>query len=462
MGQTPRALQPSLSERHFFGAELRRLREQANLSQARLGAMIRFSADLVRRVETADRFPSQEFVEACDKALATDGALMRLLPLLEQTRNSERVPAAASPTSHAGSISLSPTSSAETPGLADMVKRVPFQPGVLDRAALDWLNAPAGPRLPITRQPNSPDQVSEEDLFSAETALAMFRQLDHTHGAGRVHDQVQRYVESELNRLLANTPASEAIGQQLNTLAAGFFELCGYQAVDTGAHGLAQRRYLRALQLTQSADDRLYGSYLLAVNVGHLALHCGHPEASLRMALTAVRGSEIQATPAVTAALHAVVARAHARLGRESDCLTHLDIADGQLNRSNTEDEPVWIRYFTPAYLADEIAHCFHDLGRPQQTQRHLGDALATLSPTHVRRLAIDTALLASSLAAAGRIDEACFTAREAVDHAAKTASHRCLQRIVEVQADLEPYRCEPEVREFGEYVRHQLPLATL
>ncbi|TDC58605.1 XRE family transcriptional regulator, partial [Micromonospora sp. KC207] len=333
---------------------------------------------------------------------------------------------------------------------------------VLDRAALDWLNAAAGPRLSAAGRPGSPDQVSEEDLSSAETALTMFRQLDHTHGAGRVHARVQRYVEGELNRLLANPPTSEAIGRRLYTLAAGFFELCGYQAVDTGAHGLAQRRYLRALRLTQAADDRLYGSYLLAVNIGHLTLHCGHPEPALRMALTAVRGSETQTTPAVGAALHAVVARTYARLGRESDCMAHLDIAERQMARSKPEDEPSWIRYFNAAYLADELAHCFHDLGRPQQTQRHLGEALTALSPTHVRRLTIDTALLASSLAAAGCIDEACAAARVAVDHAAQTTSHRCLERIVEVQADLEPYRCEPEVREFGEYVRHQLPLAAV
>ncbi|MDO3704063.1 helix-turn-helix transcriptional regulator [Micromonospora sp. C28SCA-DRY-2] len=462
MGQTPRALQPSLSERHFFGAELRRLRERANLSQARLGAVIRFSADLVRRVETADRFPSREFVEACDKALGTGGALMRLLPLLGKKRTSEGKPMAVSPAGQGNLSSLLSNHSAETSRLAEMVVRVPFQPGVLDRAALDWLNAPAGPRLSVAGRSGSSDQVCEEDLYSAETALAMFRQLDHTHGAGRIHAQVQRYVEGELNRLLAKSPASEAIGRRLYTLAAGFFELCGYQAVDAGAHGLAQRRYLRALRLTQAADDRLYGSYLLAVNIGHLALHCGHPEPALRMALTAVRGSETQATPAVGASPHAVVARTHARLGREGDCLTHLDIAERQLARSGPEDEPPWIRYFNPAYLADEIAHCFHDLGRPQQTQRHVAEALTALSPTHVRRLAIDTALLASSLAAAGRIDEACATARAAVDHAARTTSHRCLQRIVEVQADLEPYRCEPEVREFGEYVRHQLPLAAV
>ncbi|TNH22318.1 helix-turn-helix domain-containing protein [Micromonospora orduensis] len=461
MGQTPRMLQPSLSQRHFFGAELRRLRERANLSQARLGAMIRFSADLIRRVETADRFPSREFVEACDRALAAKGALVRLLPLLEERRATEGM-RTISPSSPTNAGTLPAAQAEETPGVADMVVRVPFQPGVLDRAALDWLNASAGPHLSVADLAGSPDLVCEEALDSAETALAMFRQLDHTHGAGRVHAQVQRYVERELNRLLASPPASEPIGRHLYTLAAGFFELCGYQAVDTGAYGLAQRRYLRALRLTEAAGDRLYGSYLLAVNIGHLALHCGHPEAARGMALTAVRGSETRATPAVAAALHAVVARTHARLGCEGDCLTHLDIAERQLARSKPEDEPAWIGYFDAAYLADEIAHCFHDLGRPQHTQQHLGDALTALSPTHVRRLAIDTALLASSFAAAGRFDEACATARKAVDHAAQTTSHRCLQRIVEVQADLEPYRCEREVREFGEYVRYRLPLAAV
>lgn len=460
MGQTPRRLQPSLSERHFFGAELRRLRERANLSQARLGVMIRFSADLVRRVETADRFPSREFAEACDKALATGGALMRLLPLLDKNRASGGKPA----TLRAGAEFSSVLSDRlmATSGLAEMIVGVPFQPGALDRAALDWLNAATGPRLSRAGRPGSPDQVDEEDLHSAETALAMYRQLDHAHGAGRVHADVQRYVEGELNRLLANTPVSETAGRRLYRLAAGFFELCGYQAVDSGAHGLAQRRYLRALRLTEAANDRLYGSYLLAVNIGHLALHCGHPEPAHRVAMTAVRGSEAQVTPAVAAALHAVVARTHARLGREGDCLTHLDIAERQLALSKVEDEPVWIRYFNAAYLADEMAHCFHDLGQPRQTQRHLGDALTALSPTHVRRLAIDTALMASSWAVSGRIDEACATARQAVDYAAQTTSHRCLQRIVEVQVDLEPYRCEPEVREFGEYVRHRLPLAAL
>ncbi|MER7169600.1 helix-turn-helix transcriptional regulator [Micromonospora sp. NPDC000207] len=462
MGQTPRKLEPAASERHFFGFELRRLREQASLSQARLGALIRFSPDLVRRVETADRFPSLQFVQACDEALSADGALMRLLPLLETRRSLERSTPANPPTVVPVPLATSSLAAPnKTNQHSDLVKRVPFQPGVLDSAALDWLNASRSGDSPPSRF-RAANRVTEDELAAAENTLTVFRQMDHTHGAGRIHAQVQQYIEGELNRLLAGVPASEPIDRHLKTLAAGFFELCGYQAVDTGAYGLAQRRYLRALRLAQTAGDRCYGGYLLAVNIGHLALHCNHPEVSLRMAIAALTGCESQATPATRAALHAVVARAHARLGHEADAVAHLTVAEKQLTRSRPEEEPSWLRYFTWAYLADELAHCFHDLGQAPQTQRHLDEALTSLSPSHVRRLAIDTALLASSLAAAGHLEEACVAARKAVDQAARTTSHRCLERIVDVQVDLDPFRGEPEVRELSDYIRHQLPLAAV
>jgi transcriptional regulator with XRE-family HTH domain len=443
MAQVARRLHPSVSPRHYFGAELRRLRERAHLSQAQLGSRICFSADLIRRVETAERHPSRRFAELCDAALQSGGVLARLWPLLE--RQSSRPPAPAAP----------PVSGVE------LLSRVPFQPGVLDRAALDWLTA--DPRSSPDRIARGPDVtwVTDEDVQSAAEVLATFRTVDHTTGAGHVHARVQAFVDHELAQLLDATPTDPAVGRRLSGLAAGFFELCGYQAVDTGADGLAQRHYLRALRLAQVADDRAYGGYLLAVNIAHLALHCNHPEPALRLAMTAIAGTEDSATPTVQAALHAVVARAHARLGREAECTTHLIMAENQLAADSDAAEPTWISYFTPAYLADEMAHCFHDLGRPDPARRHVEAALAGLDRTHVRRLAIDTALLGSSLAASGRVDEACAVTRAAVDHAAATASHRCLQRIVDVQVELEPYRTEREVRELRDHVRTRLPAAT-
>jgi transcriptional regulator with XRE-family HTH domain len=82
----PRELDPAASVGAFFGAELRRYREAADLSQERLGEIIGYSGRLVGLVETARRTPSRDLAERCDAALGTDGTLARLWPLLNRDR----------------------------------------------------------------------------------------------------------------------------------------------------------------------------------------------------------------------------------------------------------------------------------------------------------------------------------------------------------------------------------------
>jgi transcriptional regulator with XRE-family HTH domain len=86
MANPPRPLTPHASIRHFFGAELRRLREQAGLSAAQLGEKVHYSGDHVAKIEKAERWPKLELAQALDQALATDGTLARLFPLLETER----------------------------------------------------------------------------------------------------------------------------------------------------------------------------------------------------------------------------------------------------------------------------------------------------------------------------------------------------------------------------------------
>lgn len=275
--------------------------------------------------------------------------------------------------------------------------RIPFLPAVVERTALDWLiEAQTSARDPVRGA--HPAGVDQGEVESAAAALQRFRSLDHAHGSGHVHGKVEQFIADQLGPMIDSDAASRGRGVRLHTLAVGFYEFSGYQAVDTGADGLAQRRYLRALQLSQVIQDRTYGAYLLAVSLGHLALHCNHPEAALRAALAAAAGSGTAASPAVRAALHAVVARAHARAGRVRECTAELLAAESMLQRSDPDDEPAWIRYFTSAYLADEMAHCFADLGDHSEARRCVDTALASLQPGHLRRLTIDTALLASSL----------------------------------------------------------------
>lgn len=66
-----------------FGAELRRRREAAGLSQPALGRLARYDRTLISKVETGAELPSAAFAEAVDQALEAGGALSGLAPLSE-------------------------------------------------------------------------------------------------------------------------------------------------------------------------------------------------------------------------------------------------------------------------------------------------------------------------------------------------------------------------------------------
>jgi hypothetical protein len=66
----------------FFGAELRRVRVAADMSQDQLGRKLSFSGDLVGKIETCDRAPTPTFAAGCDDAFPhLDGLFTRLLEL---------------------------------------------------------------------------------------------------------------------------------------------------------------------------------------------------------------------------------------------------------------------------------------------------------------------------------------------------------------------------------------------
>ncbi|MFF2061507.1 helix-turn-helix domain-containing protein [Streptomyces sp. NPDC058200] len=79
---TIRELDPSASPLDYFGAELRRLREAANLNQKQLGAIIYCTGSLIGQIETARKLPTRPFAERVDAALGTQGTLSRLVSLV--------------------------------------------------------------------------------------------------------------------------------------------------------------------------------------------------------------------------------------------------------------------------------------------------------------------------------------------------------------------------------------------
>ncbi|MFC8507410.1 Scr1 family TA system antitoxin-like transcriptional regulator [Streptomyces sp. NPDC057411] len=77
-----RNLDPSASPLDYYGSELRRLREEAKLSQDQLGDILFCTGSLVGQVETAKKVPTREFSERLDAALMTGGLFSRLIGLV--------------------------------------------------------------------------------------------------------------------------------------------------------------------------------------------------------------------------------------------------------------------------------------------------------------------------------------------------------------------------------------------
>ncbi|MFG2328344.1 Scr1 family TA system antitoxin-like transcriptional regulator [Streptomyces sp. NPDC048604] len=77
-----RNLDPSASPLDYYGAELRRLREEAGLNQPQLGKILFCTGSLVGQIETARKVPTREFSERVDAALLTGGTFTRLVGLV--------------------------------------------------------------------------------------------------------------------------------------------------------------------------------------------------------------------------------------------------------------------------------------------------------------------------------------------------------------------------------------------
>ncbi|GAA2510504.1 helix-turn-helix transcriptional regulator [Streptomyces thermolineatus] len=85
----PKDLDPYASPRAFYGAELRRLREAAGLSQEQLGEKVFCSGNYVGRFEAATRRPQPDVSRLFDEALGSGQHFQRLCELARQSKHAE-------------------------------------------------------------------------------------------------------------------------------------------------------------------------------------------------------------------------------------------------------------------------------------------------------------------------------------------------------------------------------------
>ncbi|MDH2392102.1 transcriptional regulator [Streptomyces sp. HNM0663] len=310
----------------------------------------------------------------------------------------------------------------------------------------DWLITGADPQ--VAR--NAGARVGMSDVAAVRATTGALTELDHRFGSGHVRPVVVHYLNSVISGLLSGS-YRESVGRELFAAVARLTELAGYMAVDTGQPGLAQRYYIQALRLAQAAGDRGYGGYVLAASMSHLAAQLGNPREIAQLARAAQEGTRGHVTPRAEAMFLAAEARGHALLGDSRTCLKAAGRAVEVLGRADgaSGDDPAWIAHFDGAYLADELAHCYRDLGQPGPAARHAADALEGHPESRARRRAIGYVLLASAQVQQREVELACASGARAVELMGSLRSSRGAEYLDDLQLRLEPYAAEPAVREF-------------
>ncbi|MCD0481729.1 regulator [Streptacidiphilus sp. ASG 303] len=296
-------------------------------------------------------------------------------------------------------------------------------------------------------------RVGRGDIAAVRAVGDLFRALDHAYGGGHARQALVRYLESEAEPMLRGR-YGEPVGRALFGAVADLTRLAGWTSFDIAAHGLAQRYFVQALRLSQAANDRVYGGYVL-VTMSRQAVHLGHGREAVQLTRVAQQGVGTTAPAGLQSLMHAAEARGHGVLGDSRSCTGALVRAERALQAARPgDDQPSWARSFDEAQLAAEFALCYRDLQQWRLSAQHAEKSLRLRSPGYARSRVFSRCVLATARLGMGDVDEACAVATEALRAAAEMRSARAVEYLRDFHRRLAPYRGSPVVRAFEEAAR--------
>ncbi|MFF8928723.1 hypothetical protein ACF1AO_15770 [Streptomyces longwoodensis] len=315
-------------------------------------------------------------------------------------------------------------------------------------ASLRWIVAP--PDGELTHAGSR--AIGAMDVEMIRSTADAFSMLDGKFGGGHARRALIQYLHTDVRPML-DGKYSDDVGKQLYSAVAEALLLAGWMSYDSGLHGIAQRYFIQALRMTQTAGDRLLGGSILSA-MSHQATFIGRYQDAATLARAAYTGPAGILGPTMAAQFRAMEARALARLGDERGCDLALVEAERKLSQRTPSSDPPYIAYFDEVELAAEIGHCFRDLGRSAEAAERgagsiFGDGLNNRSDFFA------TMVQAEAHINQGEVGRGCEIARVALRLGEGLKSARCVQYVREFRERVSPpMRGAVEFRTFLEEAR--------
>lgn len=440
MARPPRPLTPSLSARHYFGAELRRLRLEAELNQRELAEQVHYSSGLVAAVEKAQRWPQPDFTRALDDALQTGGALTRLLALVEAQRGEDQG-------SHEEDLVLAPD---ETVGRSFPT----LQDSYPDNDAATTLDSP----LTIARRTQLVMKSSVDDAVLVlldqviDDAIEQYERAGPSVIAPALAEQ-RRWVHQVMleNQRPRHRDGLFAIAAELSGVLAAL-------ALDLGRLPSARAYAVEAFYLAELVQRPDVQSWVRGTQ-SLVAYYSGHYREALEFARDGQRLRP--GGPQTVRLLVNGEARALGRLGDEQGVRT----AVGRAYELVTDQGPgvrISVSLDRLSYCevrtAGNAATAFLSLGRAAEAMAFAKKALAVFDaeglrgPQALTRLDMASALVQD--VQEGSAEEVASLVHESLTVASATLFQPVMQRASELLSGLEPWQRTPAVIDLEELHR--------
>src|SRR5204862_1119305 len=110
---------------------------------------------------------------------------------------------------------------------------------------------------------------------------------------------------------------------------------------------LAQRYFFHALRMAKASGDKAFGGYVVAL-LTNQAIHLGEFRLAIQYAETALRAGQGCLSPALRTDLHAMQAKAYARIGDAAACIDQLGMAEAETAHIVETNEPAETGYVQP------------------------------------------------------------------------------------------------------------------
>lgn len=278
-------------------------------------------------------------------------------------------------------------------------------------------------------------RIGMSDVHTVSAMTEQLSSMDDQFGGRTARPLAATFLVNTVAPFL-RVPGPEDVGKAMMSAASDLCYLTGYMAVDEGLHGLAQRYYLKALELAGASEDHLtYCTTLRGMSVQ--AVDLGQGPTAKRLADSAAASSP-QAGPRMRAFLAGQQAHAAAQIGDRRSALLYLQEAEAAMDKA--ESGAKVFGSYDPASLNYHTSQVRYEMGDMRGAVAALQESDRLRYNVYRRTRVKERAILAERQLSVGHLEAACETWGLALDDYPLVNSGRIDKRMTDMFTLIRPH----------------------